>query len=283
MILSSNIFGFNNEFGIKKTIDIFSEAGFEGIDFNLDLPEYQKNVYSPEYYGELREYAKNKGIGFYQTHAPFGHKVEDEIENNYFFPEVAKALENSSYLGAEMMVVHPCREMENYREAGTYDHLLEKNIDFYRRLIPYYEEYGVKIAIENIGWCITDTADGLLDLYNNLNNEAFTICFDAGHAGVCGQDVVSMAKKFGDKIGCTHIHDNDGVKDSHTLPYYGVIDWEAVMKALAECGYKGNLNYEAGLFIHNLPLELRADGAKYMAKVGKHLISRFNHYKGDNN
>ena len=282
MKLSSNIFRFQKEFGIKKTIDIFSDAGFEGIDFNLDMPEYQENDYPKEYYYELKDYAKSKGIGFYQTHAPFGYKVEDEIAKNHCFAEIVNAIRYSSYLGADMMVVHPCRGMENYREAGTYDIMLEKNIDFYKRLIPYYEQYGVKIAIENIGWCISDTADGLLDIYNNLNHEAFTICFDAGHAGVCGQDVVEMAKKFGSKIGCTHIHDNDGVNDYHTLPYYGVIDWESVMKALAESGYDGNLNYEAGIFANNLPRELCPDAAKYMAKVGKHLISRFNYYKGGN-
>lgn len=279
MILSSNIFRFNNEFGIKKTIDIFSEAGFKGIDFGLDIPMYVAEN-NKDFFTDIKRYAEDKGIGFYQTHAPFGMKVESEIENNYFFPEIVKSLEKSSWLGSDMMVVHPCRRMENYKEAGTYNELLELNLDFYRRLIPYYEEYGVKIAIENIGWCITESADGLLDVYNNLDNEAFTICFDAGHAGVCGQDVVDMVKKFGNKIGCTHIHDNNGVDDSHTLPYYGVIDWESVMKALAECGYEGNLNYEAGLFLYGVPAELCADAAKYMAKVGEHLISRYNFYKG---
>ena len=184
MILSSNIFGFNNEFGIKKTIDIFSEAGFEGIDFNLDLPEYQKNVYCPEYYRELREYAKNKGIGFYQTHAPFGRKVEDEIENNYFFPEVAKALENSSYLGAEMMVVHPCREMENYREAGTYDRLLEKNIDFFQKLSPTatFAAVGDKFSdlllikiLQNSKHILADSADRTGKSYILLMGHAFNI------------------------------------------------------------------------------------------------------------
>ena len=32
MKLSSNFIFFHDEFGIKKTIDIFSEAGFQGID-----------------------------------------------------------------------------------------------------------------------------------------------------------------------------------------------------------------------------------------------------------
>ena len=79
--------------------------------------------------------------------------------------------------------------------------------------------------------------------------------------------------------GCTHFHDNMGDCDAHTLPYYGTVDWESVMKALAEIGYKGNLSYEASGFIATVPTELRPEGLKYMAKVGHHLINRFEYYK----
>lgn len=50
-------------------------------------------------------------------------------------------------------------------------------------------------------------------------------------------------------------------------------------KAFAEIGYAGNFNYEAGLFLNNVLIELRNDSAKYMAKVGKHLIERYLFYK----
>ena len=94
MLLSSNIFKLNNEFGIKKTLDMFSEAGFKGVDFGLDLPMYKAED-NKDVFTDIKKYAENKGIGIYQTHAPFGYKVESEIENNYFFPEIVKSLEKS--------------------------------------------------------------------------------------------------------------------------------------------------------------------------------------------
>jgi sugar phosphate isomerase/epimerase len=90
-----------------------------------------------------------------------------------------------------------------------------------------------------------------------------------------------MIREIGKHIGCTHIHDNDGISDCHTLPYYGTIDWESVMKAFAEIGYEGNLNYEAGLFVNNIPVNLRNESAKYMAKVGKYLIELYWSYKNN--
>jgi hypothetical protein len=51
------------------------------------------------------------------------------------------------------------------------------------------------------------------------------------------------------------------------------------MKALADIDYKGDLNYEASGFIKDIPIELRPDGLKFMAKVGHYLIGRYEYYK----
>jgi len=53
------------------------------------------------------------------------------------------------------------------------------------------------------------------------------------------------------------------------------------MNAFAEIGYEGNLSFEAGLFASNIPVNLRNESAKYMAKVGKYLIERYWSYKNN--
>ncbi len=79
--------------------------------------------------------------------------------------------------------------------------------------------------------------------------------------------------------GCTHVHDNDGISDSHTLPYYGKVEWDSVCKAFAEMGYDGNLSYEASNFIKNLPEGLYKSGLEYMSKVGHYLIEKIKSYR----
>ncbi len=81
------------------------------------------------------------------------------------------------------------------------------------------------------------------------------------------------------RIACIHIHDNDGAHDAHTLPFYGIIDWDAVCRAFAEVGYAGNLNYESGNFVKSVPTELRPEAAKYMASIGNYLIGKIESYK----
>ena len=277
MKLTSNFILFHDELGLTKTIDIFSEAGFEGIDFNTDLRQYYTDDHDEEFYKKTRAYANDKGIVFAQTHAPFGSSYADEERTKQRREEIIKSMQHSSWLGAEMIVIHPCGHV-NYKD-GRYDEMMAYNLDFYKKLIPYAENYNIQIAIENIPDCITETPKGLLELIGLLDSEVFTICYDVGHANISGQDPADMIQALGSHIGCTHIHDNDGLHDSHTLPYYGKIDWERVMCAFAEVGYSGNINYEAGLFVHGVPVELRKESAKYMAAVGRHLIERYQHYK----
>ena len=277
MKLSSNFINFHNALGLMKTIDIFSEAGFEGIDFIAHQEEYYTDAHGEEFYKSIKEYANKKGIVFAQTHAPFPSSFADGEATKRRFGEIINSMRHSAWLGAEMTVVHPCNHIDY--KSNSYDVMMAYNLDFYKKLIPYAEEFNLKIAIENIPDCITETPKGLLELIHLLDHEAFTVCYDVGHANICGQDPAGMIRQLGKLIGCTHIHDNDGIHDSHTLPYCGTIDWERVMKAFAETGYSGDLNYEAGLFVNGVPAGLRKESAKYMAKVGKYLVERYGYYK----
>lgn len=278
MKLSSNFIYFHNELGLKQSIDILSKAGFEGIDFNADLPEYHTDVHDPAFYKEIKLYADDRGIKFYQTHAPYASSFPEEDKTEKRFYDIVKSIENSALLGAEMVVVHPCMHL-NCKSEERWQLMMELNHSFYKSLIPYAEEYGIKISIENIGGAVTAKAEGLIELLTRLDNPVFNACFDVGHAFVSGSNPAEEICKLGKHIGCTHIHDNDGVNDTHTLPFYGNIDWESVMEAFAKIDYTGNLNYEAGAFVKKVPISLRQESADYMARIGKHLIERYEFHK----
>ena len=283
MLLSANMIRIYDTFGIKETFDVLAKAGFEGIDFNNDVDEYSSDKHDEHFYRDLTKYAASKGITICQAHAPFPSSYNDEEKTEKRFKEIVQSMKNAAYLGAPMIVVHPCTHLD-FSVDGNPELLFEYNLNFYRRLIPYAEEIGIKIAIENISHSITSTPERLNRLYDTLNNPVFTICFDVGHCLFQNVDPGAAIRKIGARLvdGCTHVHDNFGDTDAHTLPYYGKVDWEEVMKALAEIGYRGELNYEASNFIKDVPTDLYVDGLIYMAKVGHYLISRFEYYNKNN-
>ena len=283
MLLSSNMMRFHDAFGIKETFNIFAKAGIQGMDFNNDVGEYHTKEHDKQFYIDLAKYAKEQGIAICQAHAPFPSSFPEDEKNEPRFWDIVQGMQNAAYLGAPMIVVHPCCHLK-YAEDDNAEKLFEYNFNFYKRLIPYAKEFGIKIAIENIGRdSVTSTPERLIKLFDALNDPVFTICFDVGHCLFQGVDPAEAIIKLGDRLvdGCTHVHDNNGERDSHTLPYYGKVEWESVMKALADIGYKGDLNYEASAFLAGLPTDPYPEGLAYQAVVGKYLIGRCEYYKNN--
>lgn len=281
MLLSANVVRLHDAFGIKRTLDLFAQAGFRGIDFNNDIAEYCTAEHDARFYRELGAYAAARGLAICQAHAPFPSSYADEQRSEQRFGEIVQAMRNAAALGAPMIVVHPATHLA-YTEADNAELLFDYNLSFYRRLAPYARELGIRIAIENIERAsVTSRPERLNRLYDSLNDPVFTICFDVGHCLLQEVDPAEAIRAVGHRLldGCTHIHDNLGDRDSHTLPYYGRVDWESVMQALADIGYRGDLNYEASGFIKNLPTALWSEALAYMARVGHYLIERFEYYR----
>ena len=147
MKISNNLTKFAKELGLEKTVDILSEAGFEAIDFNTDLlEEYYTDVHDEAFYKTIKAYANSKGIVFAQTHAPYESCFVDEEKTKQRFDEIVTSMKHSSWLGADMVVVHPAMHVD-YKD-NNYDYLMEYNLAFFKKLIPYAQQYGVKSQLK---------------------------------------------------------------------------------------------------------------------------------------
>lgn len=289
MRLSTQTDYLNKVFGFEKAIDMLAEAGYDCIDFSAYFEEHYTDVHDKSFYTEMRKYAESKGLTFNQAHAPFASSFnDDEEKTEKRFWEIVTAMKNASYLGVENIVVHPYIHIR-YHIEGNPEILFEKNMQFYRRLIPYCEEYGIKVALENmwdrahsnlIGHCACSRPGEFVRYMDELNNDCFVGCLDIGHTMLVREETDLFIKALGNKrLKCLHVHDVVADQDLHTLPYFGVTDWDSVMKALAEIDYKGDLTFEADCFFNGKPVELLQDTANYMAKTGRILISKFEEYK----
>ncbi len=276
-------------FGIEKTVDIFAEAGYDAIDFSQFHERLYSDFYNKDFYLNLRKRAEDKGLYFNQSHAPFGSSFEDKEKTEKRFNEITNAIKHASYLGIRNIVVHPCQHLK-YDEPKNPEILFEYNMDFYKRLIPYSEEYGVKIALENM-WQYTgkidhstcSRPDEFIRYLDELDNDCFVACLDIGHAALVREDPDEFIRRLGNKsLQCLHVHDVDGTNDSHTLPFFGTVNWDKVMKALADIDYKGELTFESDGFIKNKPAELIPEYAKVAVETGRVLIEKFNMHLCEN-
>jgi sugar phosphate isomerase/epimerase len=69
------------------------------------------------------------------------------------------------------------------------------------------------------------------------------ICLDYGHANLMG-DLSDAIETVGGHLWTTHVHDNDGRKDDHRVPFAGRIDWDAAIMETQKIGYDGVLMFE---------------------------------------
>ena len=81
---------------------------------------------------------------------------------------------------------------------------------------------------------------------------------------------------FGDRLICTHIHDNEGIfdEDNHWLPFDGNINYSRFAEHIRRANYQGSLMLEAGFDPQKYGnvsaeefLQRAADAAKKLAKM----------------
>lgn len=287
MELSMN-FGPIEGFGLEEGIKLCKNAGFDAIDYSLGGMVKDDCVYNADDYREtaesIRKTVEAGGLHVNQTHTPFTFKGwnDEETYKNIIYPRILRSIEISAILGAKIAVVHP---LHHYVYHGHEEEIFEKNMEFYRSLIPYCREWNIKVGVENMfqvdprrKHIVFDTCgvkEEFVRYIDTLDSEWMVATLDIGHVGLPLQDDEpwDFIRALGhDRLHSLHVHDNDYKNDQHTLPFLGKIDWLKVTEALGEINYDGDFTYEVG-FMGNPPEAFRQMTANYMANVGKFLIS----------
>ena len=284
MKISTQTGRFMHYFDDKEIVDMLSDAGFDAIDYSFfDTDRCNPNISDAEYkerFTELRKYAENKGMYFNQSHAPHPSSLSGKAFTERRFDEVITALKNSSYLGVRNIIIHPYQHLSYYTGENT-EALFEMNMGFYKKLIPYCEEYGITVCAENMWQCYGDSdkiwdstcsrAEEFVRYIDGVGSPFVKACVDIGHTVLVGENPVNMIKALGNRVAALHVHDNDGIKDEHTVPFHGIIKWNEVAKALKDIGYSGEITLETEGFMnqYNIPKELVPASAKYMAETAR--------------
>lgn len=224
-------------------------------------------AYDAERHVKIAEICKKYGIDYEFIHAPF-YKINniwfDGADGENVLAYLLECVDNCALVGVNTAIVH-LSSGEN--APAPYDIGRER----FTKLVEYAAKKNVIIAFENqrkiynIAWAL-ETFD--------RNVAAF--CWDCGHES-CFTPGREYMRLFGDRLICTHIHDNSGVynHDEHMIPFDGNINFYNIADALVKNNYKGTLMLE--VFAKNNSkyqdispdkfLEKAADAAKKLAEI----------------
>ncbi|MEM0053713.1 MAG: sugar phosphate isomerase/epimerase [Nitrososphaeria archaeon] len=201
----------------------------------LDEGDYSfAKKYNLQHYKQLNA----SGVNF-TVHGPF-------LSTNYLHPnsvvrkkslsQLKVSIENAAQFSPLAYVFHPSTIPKGFssdRLKVEHYHFLEEINDFARAL-------GLKVFVENhvpgMGHMFTKPEE-FIEFYERTGS-SLAMAFDVGHSNI-GSNVKRFLDLLADRMGVVHVHDNNGVSDSHNIIGSGNINWNYVINKLRASNFSG--------------------------------------------
>ncbi len=234
-----------SKYSLTAAADFLADAGFDGADLSLDQPE-------PDGDGALRSVlygfgnrAAARGLKLPVCHLPFYMpSPDDAAAMARFSREIAAGIQGAAMLKIPEAVIHPIVRHGSQRSREAW---LTENRIFLTPLRELTERLEIRLCVENMAGkpyaahpaeaVYGSRAADLLMLADLLDAD---ICWDFGHANLTGLCQSAELEQLRGRVRVLHIHDNDGVTDSHLIPFQGgstAVDWTDAAEGLRLCEF----------------------------------------------
>jgi sugar phosphate isomerase/epimerase len=219
---------------------------------------------------ELAEWLSDTRLSLHSVHAPtfdstpgvsggnwYSNASSDETRRKAAIAEAQAALGIATTIPFQFLVVH--LGVPTAAVSGPGDNQRDAARRSAEAIVESAARTGVRVAFEVIQNPLSE-ADALVRLLeDDLDGLDAAICLDYGHGHLTG-DLPDVIEAVSGHLATTHLHDNDGRRDAHLLPFSGTIDWDAAMMETQKIGYEGVLMFE---------VVERGDPAKALARAAK--------------
>lgn len=201
----------------------------------------------------LAEWLTEAGMTLHSVHAPivealrggswvgsFSNAAGDEARRSAAIAETAAALNIARHVPFKYLVLH--LGMPNVERVPAGDNQAAAARRSLTEIAALAAAVHVEVAAEVIPNPLSHPQN-LVELVEELDDPMVGLCLDYGHAHLMG-DLGEAIEAVGGHLFTTHVHDNDGTRDDHLVPFSGDIDWDAAMIATQKIGYDGVLMFE---------------------------------------
>lgn len=210
----------------EEKFALIKETGFDGV-FLFANDEFLENV----------NLAKKYQLDIETIHLPFQNVcnnlwIENEKSTEYV-EDIKKWINIASENGIDKVIFHLSQSTNPPKPT-------EKGFERLKEIVEVCEKRGVYLALENLRYL-----DYLNLSLEKIKSDKLICCFDSGHANCFTKNINEYDfMKYKGLIRCLHLHDNNGLKDEHLIPFMGNIDFIKLSKELKKIGYNGPLTLE---------------------------------------
>lgn len=186
--------------------------------------------------------------------APEGSEVCERTDE--MFQKTVRAAEK---LKARHIVFHHnnCRVPE---DPAIKAQMLERACVQYRKAEAMAKKAGIPLLVENVG--VRSRGNVLLEeeaFIRLCREQQYPVLIDIGHAHANGWDIGRLCRTLGDQIHAYHLHNNDGIHDSHRRIHDGTLDFDAFLRTVRDIGRPVDLVVEYAAQVEPDEAGIRAD------------------------
>ena len=291
---------------MPERIKLIAEAGFKHI--NLELTDAVGRLDGDDWEDRIAAISaalKESGADCVLAHAMCENLREESYDT--IVSETLRDVVACERLGIPDLVVHPL-----YPDGMDRDGAVDFNRAFYKELIEASKGSPVRLLIENmadteceVGFSTGEQMASFLDL---CGDDRLGACWDTAHGNLNAppqNDQYSSIKALGPRLRALHVSDNFGRRlHWHSFPFNGSINFDSILVALSEIGYRGAFNFEASYIVRNAkmppvhrnkwshptdpdftpkltdpPCELIMLGEKLLYATGKYLLEQYDAFE----
>ena len=253
---------------IRPTMARFAAAGHERLVVGDRWCE--RLLADPAFRSTLKDAFAESGCVAGGSHAPYWDKRNVQIDSFTGDPDsrfVKRHIALLEKLSGEFGVKTYTMHIGWLPDGMTREEYMEQVIRGLEVLVPAAEKHGVTVALENAFSPISGV-EALTHYVKHFSSPKLGVCLDVGHANISYRtpnkteeeiklDAIqrmNMEFVFCDKrmeeellpyIVVAHLHDNDGLSDTHDMPMTGTIDWREVLGILARAPRLASVEDEA--------------------------------------
>lgn len=153
---------------------------------------------------------------------------------------VENRLNMTAQLGGRAVVIH-IPKLSPDAEALLQLDPLRRSID---ALVPTIQQLDVRLALENMA---DDDFRARSTLLTEYGSDILGLCYDSGHGNMGQRLGLDHLEPLKHRLIAVHLHDNDGTRDQHWVPFTGTVDFPRLTRLLAASSYSGCISMESNL------------------------------------
>ena len=252
------------------SLSLFAEAGFHIIELSFNAPGVHLDYLNKVLGRSIQKRGEQLSMKIL-AHAPYKLSLTspDQAVVNMAVEEYLHVLEGAVCFGARRLVIHAC--VERIDEMTQKRLRISNLLQALRRIERCCAERRIELAVETmIPGRLTSDIDLLVNVIEQIDSPWVGICLDTNHVNL-SHSVHEAIIKGGRQINEIHANDNHGVEEEHLLPYFGVINWLAVVKAIDTIHFQGDIimepNHHKGKSDHEMLACSHAQAEKLLQEL----------------